>query len=218
MCGGRRSESLRRMSPHGISSAPKAVSPSARRPRDPAATAPLVAAAAGGDADAWAALVARFGPVLRTVARDHHLQPHDADDVAAACWLALFEGLDGLRDPDRLHAWLVTAARRQALRARRHHARVVPVPMEAAPDEAVAPDGAAPAAIAADRARALRAAVARLPHRQRVLLEALLAEPEPSYAEVAARLGMPRGAVGPTRLRGLERLRRDPALAAALAA
>jgi hypothetical protein len=29
---------------------------------------------------------------------------------------------------------------------------------------------------------------------------------------------MPRGAVGPTRLRGLERLRRDPALLAAIAA
>jgi len=201
------------------SSSPKAVSPSARRPRDPSDPAALVAAAADGDADAWAALVRRFSPVLRTVARDHRLAPHEADDVAAACWLALVEGLPGLRDPDRLHAWLVTAARRQALRMRHGQARLVPVAPAAAPEgEPPAPEGTAPAVIAAERSRALRAAVMRLPRRQRDLLEALLAEREPSYTEVAARLGMPRGAVGPTRLRGLERLRRDPVLMAALAA
>jgi len=201
------------------SSSPKAVSPSARRPCDPSDPAALVAAAADGDADAWAALVRRFGPVLRTVARDHRLAPHEADDVAAACWLALVEGLPGLRNPDRLHAWLVTAARRQALRARREQARLVPVePGTAGDGEPPAPEVTAPAVIAAERAGALRAAVTRLPARQRDLFEALLAEPEPSYAELAGRLGMPRGALGPTRLRGLERLRRDPALIAAIAA
>ena len=42
----------------------------------------------------------------------------------------------------------------------------------------------------------------------RDLLSALYLEPEqPSYAEVAARMGMAVGSVGPTRIRCLERLR-----------
>ena len=43
----------------------------------------------------------------------------------------------------------------------------------------------------------------------RELLFALYFDPkQPSYAEVAARLGMAVGSVGPTRIRCLERLRR----------
>ena len=41
-----------------------------------------------------------------------------------------------------------------------------------------------------------------------------MAETEPSYQEVSAALGMPIGAIGPTRRRCLERLAQDPQLAA----
>ncbi len=41
-----------------------------------------------------------------------------------------------------------------------------------------------------------------------------MADMPPSYQEVAAALGMPIGAIGPTRQRCLERLRRDPHLTA----
>ncbi len=71
--------------------------------------------------------------------------------------------------------------------------------------------------MAAERADALRAALRRLPARQRALLELLVDEAEPSYLEAARHLGLPRGSVGPTRVRALARLRVDGRLARAAA-
>ena len=50
--------------------------------------------------------------------------------------------------------------------------------------------------------------------RERALMTVLLAEPEPTYAEVSAALGMPIGSIGPTRGRAIARLRQDRELAA----
>jgi DNA-directed RNA polymerase specialized sigma24 family protein len=50
-------------------------------------------------------------------------------------------------------------------------------------------------------------------------LIALLTEDPPlSYAEISARLGIPVGSIGPTRRRCLDKLRRDPAIAALISA
>jgi DNA-directed RNA polymerase specialized sigma24 family protein len=56
---------------------------------------------------------------------------------------------------------------------------------------------------------ALWQAAERLPVRCRKLLRVLMASPPPSYAEVAAALGLPIGSIGPTRARCLERLRQE---------
>ena len=58
------------------------------------------------------------------------------------------------------------------------------------------------------------AGFAELTQRQRDLLVLLLTDPPPSYAEISARLGIPVGAIGPTRARAVDRLRHSPALAA----
>ena len=65
-----------------------------------------------------------------------------------------------------------------------------------------------PLALAAERARELRAAVARLPSRCPALVTALLESPPFSYRELAEELAMPRGSIGPTRSRCLDCLRR----------
>jgi len=44
----------------------------------------------------------------------------------------------------------------------------------------------------------------------------LLADPEPTYAEISAALGMPIGSIGPTRMRAIARLREDRELADAV--
>ena len=46
-----------------------------------------------------------------------------------------------------------------------------------------------------------------LPEKRRELLLLLLADPPLSYDEISARLGIPRGSIGPTRARALEQLR-----------
>jgi len=42
----------------------------------------------------------------------------------------------------------------------------------------------------------------------------LISDPPVPYAEISARLGIPVGSIGPTRRRCLDKLRRDPAIAA----
>lgn len=59
----------------------------------------------------------------------------------------------------------------------------------------------------AERAAGVWRAFGGLSARCRELLRVLIASPPPSYAEVAAALGMPVGSIGPTRARCLRRLR-----------
>jgi DNA-directed RNA polymerase specialized sigma24 family protein len=63
----------------------------------------------------------------------------------------------------------------------------------------------------AARAAAMWRAFDRLSGRCRELLRILMASPPPSYAEVAAALGLPLGSIGPTRARCLQRLREEMA-------
>ncbi|MFF7455733.1 hypothetical protein [Kitasatospora sp. NPDC008115] len=55
--------------------------------------------------------------------------------------------------------------------------------------------------------RLVREAVAALPGRCPRLIAALAEDPPPTYRELAHRLGMPRGSIGPTRARCLACLR-----------
>jgi RNA polymerase sigma factor (sigma-70 family) len=175
-----------------------------------------VHAAALGDHRAWNALVHRFTPALRRVARGYRLAPQDVDDVVQASWLLLLESLHTLREPEAIGAWLVTTVRRQALRARQREVRelLTEAPL---PERQAAPDCPATAVVDAERESALRDAVGRLSGRQRALLESLIAAPDRSYAEVSALLDMPVGSIGPTRERGLSRLRADEGLVRVMA-
>ena len=94
----------------------------------------------------------------------------------------------------------------------RHRKRQVPMD---APDFE-APDGAPEVTaglVAAEESSALRLAFAELPDRCRRLLALLFADPPPAYSEVGASMAMPVGAIGPTRQRCIDRLRRSPFLA-----
>ncbi|MFJ3787489.1 hypothetical protein [Kitasatospora sp. NPDC090091] len=57
------------------------------------------------------------------------------------------------------------------------------------------------------RRRLVREAVAALPGRCPELVTALTEDPPPTYREIAERLGMARGSIGPTRARCLACLR-----------
>jgi RNA polymerase sigma factor (sigma-70 family) len=177
----------------------------------------LVRAAARGDQRAWDALVHRLSPAIRRATYTYRLHPHEVDDVVQGCWLALFLNLDRIRDPEAVRAWLTTTARRQALQIRQQDAREL-LTEEPVSAHVSAPDLAERTVLEAERAGELRGAISRLPARQRTLLETLVASPDSSYAEVSKRLGMPIGSIGPTRERGLSRLRADERLAGVAAA
>ena len=63
--------------------------------------------------------------------------------------------------------------------------------------------------ISRDGSGRLLAAVDRLSPAQRALVALLLTDPPMSYDQISAALAMPRGSVGPTRLRILRRLRTE---------
>ena len=81
--------------------------------------------------------------------------------------------------------------------------------MAPAPDEEL---------LRAERRQALREGFAQLPPRCQALLALLTADPPMSYREVAERLGVPVGSIGPTQARCLRRLRECPAIAEFLGA
>jgi RNA polymerase sigma factor (sigma-70 family) len=175
----------------------------------------LVPAAASGDQAAWNELVDRFQGLVWATARSFRLSLADAADVAQTTWLRLVENLDRIREPERLGAWLATTARREALRHLRLHGRELPSD-EADLFEAPLDDPLEVALLTEERDTALWGAFAQLSERCQTLLRLLVAEDEPSYEAIGAALDMPIGAIGPTRMRCLDKLRSfvnvDPAL------
>lgn len=166
----------------------------------------LVSRASAGDYHAWAALTDRYTGLLWSLARGMGLSHADVADAVQTTWLRLVEHLDHLRDPEHVGAWLVTTLRRECLTALRRSARIVSSDgLDELPDSG---GGLDDALIRDERDAALWRAFTDLPPRCQCLLRVLMAEPPPSYAEVAAALDMRIGSIGPTRQRCLEALRR----------
>ncbi len=170
-------------------------------------TSDLLAASARGDQTAWNELVERFSSLVWATARAHRLSRDDAADVAQTTWLRLVEHLDRIREPERLGAWLATTARHESLRLIRRSGREQPTEdadLFEIPDD----DGIDRLLLDRERDGALWQAFSSLSERCKTLLRVLMADEPPSYEEVSAALGMPVGAIGPTRMRCLDRLRR----------
>lgn len=181
---------------------------------EPSTEHELIERCLSGDDVAWGELVARYQGLIYSVPRRMGLSPDDAADVFQAVCILLYQRLDSVRDPNRLGGWLLTTATREAVRASRRVRR--DAQREGARDE----DGEVLEADlrdirpladehreAIERAQLLRSALAELSERCRLLLEALLGDDEPNYRDIARRLDIPIGSIGPTRARCFARLR-----------
>lgn len=177
----------------------------------------LVTRAADGDEAAWQRLVELFSGLVWSVTRAFRLANADAADVFQTTWLRLAEHIRRIDHPDRVGAWLATAARRECLQYLRSSGRAIPTddlhrlegtPVLDNPTEEAILEAEREQEDAA-RAVALWRAMGRLPARCHELLRVLMASPPPSYAEVAAALGLPVGSIGPTRARCLRTLREN---------
>jgi RNA polymerase sigma factor (sigma-70 family) len=176
----------------------------------------LVTRAKKGDQQAWDALVERYAPLIWSICRRHRLSNADAGDVGQTVWLKLVSQLDKLREPAALPGWLATTTQRECGTIRRAPRR----PQAPGPvlDAGHIPDQQAEMAehqlLAAERHAALREAFTRLPPGCQRLIAVLMEDPPVPYTQISARLGIPVGSIGPGRSRCLEKLRRDPAIAA----
>jgi len=175
----------------------------------------LLQACREGRADAWSTLVRRYQRLVYTVPRRAGLPDEAAADVFQTTFTRLLEHLHRIDDAARVRAWLVTTARRETLRLLEQGARTVSGDEPVADDgptllERVADESPLPEALLSDlqQHHRLREAVDRLEPRARQLVELLFLQEEPlPYSEIAARLGIAEGSIGPTRARVLAKLR-----------
>jgi RNA polymerase sigma factor (sigma-70 family) len=177
----------------------------------------LVRRARKGDKQAWDVLVERYAPLIWSICRQYRLHDADTEDVGQMVWLYLVGHLGDLRDPAALPGWLATTTRRQCIRVRRAAARLPQVTGRLMDADNMADTEAVPVEhelLLADRHAALHEAFARLPSCWQQLIAVLIEDPPVPYAEISAQLGIPVGSIGPTRSRCLDKLRRDPAIAA----
>lgn len=170
--------------------------------------AALMSDAAAGDHAAWEEIVARHAQLVWSVTRRFRLDHSDAADVFQTVWLRLVEHIDELVEPCRVPSWLATTARRECARVVRADRRHVAMG-DALPEPADTDPEIDARLVLAERDALLREAFLRLPRADQLLLGLLVREPAPTYDEIAAQLRMPRGSIGPTRRRCLDRLRAE---------
>ncbi len=146
---------------------------------------------------------------MSATVRSFRLQRADTLDAAQTTWLRLAENAHQVRHPERLGAWLATTARRECLRILR---QTTPIPnlfetaLAAVPDPSTGPEQSA---IETDNTHRLWKYVNELSPRRRALLRALFTDNARPYAEIANAIGIPPGAIGPTRTRALQNYEAD---------
>ena len=168
-----------------------------------------------GDESAWEALVHRYQRLIYAIPRRAGLDEDLAAEVFQEVFSTLLQSIERIEQPARLHAWLVTTARRKTWRLIRREGGTQSLspgdddeggagPLDTLADRAPLPDEAL---LRLEQQHLVRAALGELDPRCRDLLRMLFyaAEPPP-YSEIAARLGTPEGSIGPTRARCLRKL------------
>ena len=167
----------------------------------------LIDAALRGDGGAWTSLIEKYGQLVWSIGRSCGLSTVDADDLVQTVFGVLVRRLAGIEKRDRLAAWLITTAKREAWRISERARRERPTASDHLPEPTVEPldedDVFA-------RRQAVREAMQGIGKRCQELLQELFGGSQvPSYQDVADRLGLSPNSVGPTRRRCLEDLLKE---------
>lgn len=175
--------------------------------------AELLRACRAGDDAAWIELVDRYQRLIASVPRRAGLSEDLVAEVFQEVFLALFEKMDDIEQPERLRAWLVTTAKfktwRLVSREKISQNHFVETEEDDAasfeiPDSAQLPDEAL---IELEEQHLVRTAVGKLDERCRQMLTMLyLNEPAASYAEVARAVSVSETSISPLRARCLKKM------------
>lgn len=174
----------------------------------------LLTACRHGEEAAWETLVRRYQRLIYAIPQRAGLDTDSSAEVFQEVFTTLLQKLDQIEQPERLHAWLVTTARRKTWRLiSQQRARLqrsaddeseVDDEITTLPDNAPLPDESL---AKLEEQHRVRTALATLDDRCQKLLTLLYYENEPpSYAAIAAELGTSEGSIGPTRARCLKKL------------
>jgi RNA polymerase sigma factor (sigma-70 family) len=174
----------------------------------------LLIACRHGDESSWNALIDRYQRLIYAIPRRAGLNEDQASEVFQEVFVTLFEKMNDITEPDRLHAWLVTTARRKTWRlltkeralqtAKTDDAYAAEDVLATIVDTAPLPDETM---MRLEEQHRIRTALAALDPRCQKLLAMLYYRPVPaSYAEIATAFGTSEGSIGPTRARCLKKL------------
>jgi RNA polymerase sigma factor (sigma-70 family) len=163
----------------------------------------LIQACITGNQMAWNELVERYGKLVYSIPFHYGLSAEDADEVFQNVFTIVFRQLGQLRSHKAFVGWLITITRRETvLVARKLHSQ-----SELGDD--IEDHQPPPTEVVQrwERLHYIREALRRLGSPCRELLTILfIEEPAPSYDEIAKRLKMPVGSIGPNRGRCLKKL------------
>jgi RNA polymerase sigma factor (sigma-70 family) len=175
----------------------------------------LLLACRRGDEAAWESLISRYQRLMYAIPRRAGLDDDQAAEVFQEVFTTLFQKLNDIDDPDRLHAWLVTTAKRKTWRAISKARLTDQIPdgedgtnedLARIPDETPLPDEVL---LKLEEQHRVRTALSGLEERCRNLLTMLFYQSEAlSYSEIAVSMGISEGSIGPTRARCLAKMLR----------
>ena len=168
-----------------------------------------------GDSAGWELLVRRYQRLVFAIVTRMGLSHETAEDVFQTVFARLYQNLEKIQDPSRLQAWITTTAKREALLQRRKEQREPSFTSHAKDGDAHPFEVEDSAVEAGDQLSVVqeldrvRQGIAQLDQRCRTLIELLFVEGGDglSYDDIAKRLDIPIGSIGPTRARCLAKLR-----------
>ena len=166
-----------------------------------------------GDKTALLELMDDYRGLVRAAARRFLHSRDDVEDVVQDTWLKFVTHADTIRSPERIAGWLWTTATNDARRAARRASRISLTDEENVLNAAGGVEDSAETEATREvdaTCRAVRAALATIDEKDRRLIELLMADDAPAYAEISKVVGRPVGSIGPTRQRILARLARVP--------
>lgn len=171
----------------------------------------LVLACRRGDELAWEKLIRRYQRLIYAIPLRAGLDEDQAAEIFQDVFTTFFQKLNDIEEPEKLQAWLVTTARRKTWRtiAKSQFRTREDAETDSAAtvrDETPLPDEQL---LILEEQHRIRTAVSMLDERCQKLVQMLFYQAQPpSYAEIAASLGIPEGSIGPTRARCLGKLLR----------
>jgi RNA polymerase sigma factor (sigma-70 family) len=166
----------------------------------------LLQACRAGDEQAWLYLLNKYERLVYSIPLNYGLSHEDAADIVQIVFTAFIQSLNTLHDDSNLGGWLALVTRRHTWRAIQRRRRVAVEDLDHEITSALLPNRTDEIE-RWELVEWLHRGLSLIGDRCRELLTALYFEgDEPSYAEIAQRLGLAEGSIGPTRARCLQRL------------
>lgn len=168
----------------------------------------LIQACRKGDNRAWDKVLDRYERLVFSIPLNYGLPYEDAADICQLTFTILLQSLDSLHEDSRLAPWLATVARRHTWRLLSRRRREDVGREEDLSESPFLPAENSRALARLEMIEWLNDGLNHLNERCRELLLALYFDPkQPAYTDVAEKLKMSVGSVGPTRARCLEKMK-----------